>query len=324
MNSYAIRIYKTASIVFVCSCVSLTFKTNLTWASDLVKVENALLKTIESTVVSAEVTGKIEALTVVEGDEVRLNQPLGKIHDTAVMLRLERTKIAMAIARKKRQSDIDLRLAKGRAAVAQNELERAESANARLANTYGPKEVDRLRLVASSAQIEIERASYDRELFELEVLNAENEYRQAEELLAQHQIRSPAIGIVASLNRRVGEWVEPGTELLRIVRIDRLRVEGFISGAAASKNLVGSLAKVTVMVDGDAKLVEGRVVFVSTEANSINGQIRVYLEIDNSQGEFLPGMRVEASIEAGQPDLLEAVSTIPSRDNASGASSESP
>ncbi len=264
--------------------------------TESVPVENALLKTIESTRLAAEVAGKIEQLSVAEGDSVMVDQILGRIRDTAIKLQMERAKIAMAIARKKQRSDIDLRLAQTRSEVATNELERAESANARINNTYSPKEIDRLRLVSASALLEIERAKHDQEVHELDVLVAENEFRQAEHLLARHQIQSPAVGVVVSINKRVGEWVEPGTELLEIVRIDRLRIEGFIDGTAINKQLVGRQASVVVLKGNDERKVQGKVVFVSPDANPVNGQVRIYLEIDNSEGDFRPGMRVKAFI----------------------------
>lgn len=269
----------------------------------LVQVENALLKTIESTKVAAEVAGKVNELSLVEGAVVSVGQTLGNIRDTAIRVQLERTKIAMAIARKKHRSEIDLQLAHKKNDVAQNELERAESANKRIANTYGPKEIDRLRLVAESTLLEIERAKHDREVAELQVMLAENEYLQQEELLARHQIQSPAIGVVVAINKRVGEWVEPGMELLEIVKIDRLRIEGFVGTAAASQNLVNRHANVTVLAADQEQVVPAKVVFVSPDANPVNGQVRVYLEIDNSQRSFRPGMRVKATVDMSAPPV---------------------
>ncbi len=269
--------------------------------SDAIHVENALLKTIESTHLAAEVAGRIDALKVVEGDTVAVDQLLGKVRDTAVRLQAERAKIAVSIAAKKQKSDVDLRLAKKRSEVAASELERALAANSRIANTYPPKEVERMKLLAASASIEIERAVHDQEVAALEAQVIQNELLQAENLLARHQIRSPAVGIVTAINKRVGEWVEPGTELLEIVRIDRLRIEGFVKSSAISKPLAGRKANVTVLKGDEECKLQGKVVFVSPDANPVNGQVRVYLEIDNSAGEFRPGMRVNATIITDPP-----------------------
>jgi multidrug resistance efflux pump len=261
-----------------------------------VEVENALLKTIESTKLAAEVAGKIEKLDVVEGTTVKTDQTLGKIRDKAVKLQMERARIALEIAKRKQRSDIDLRLANKRAEVAKSELDRAITANAKIANTYQAKEMERLQLISASANIEIERAEHDRSLMGLDVLTAENEFRQAEHLFERHQIRSPAIGVVVAVKKRVGEWVEPGTELMEIVRIDRLRIEGFINAVAANEPLMGLDANVIVLKGSEERKLPGRVVFISPDANPVNGQVRIFLEVDNSAGEFRPGMRVKAAI----------------------------
>ncbi len=226
--------------------------------AEVFAVENALLKTIESTSLAAEVAGNIEQLSVVEGDHVQIGQPLGKIRDSAVRLQVQRAEIALALATKKQRSDIDLRLARERAAVAENELQRHENANATFENTYGPKEIDRLRLIASSAQLEIERAAYERELLELDRALAENDLLQAQELLERHQIQAPAMGVVVALKRRIGEWVEPGTDVLQIVKIDRLRVEGFLSSAAVNRDLSQASAQVKVLTEAGEQQLEGK------------------------------------------------------------------
>ena len=216
---------------------------------------------------------------------------------------MERAKIAIAIARKKAKSDIELRLAKKKSEVASNELDRAQTANSRIANTYQPKELDRLELMSASAKIEIERAIHDQEVHGFDVMVAQNEFLQAEHLLARHQIQSPAVGIVVSISKRVGEWVVPGMELLEIVRIDHLRIEGFINANAISEQLVGLQAQVIVQKGDEECKVPGKVVFVSPDANPVNGQVRIYLEIDNSKGDFRPGMRVKALIPLDAPKL---------------------
>jgi multidrug efflux pump subunit AcrA (membrane-fusion protein) len=269
-------------------------------------VENALLKTIESTHLAAEVSGRLERLDISEGTKITVGEVLGRVHDSAVQLQMERARIAMAIARKKLRSEVDLQLATKKHEVAQNELERALAANTRTPNTYNPKEVDRLTLVADSTQLEIERAKHERELAELEVMLAENDYRQADELCNRHQLRSPVSGIVVSIGKRVGEWVEPGVELMQIVNTDRLRIEGFVRADEAAQNLMGRPVRASVSVGEDEQSVGGRVAFVSPDVNPLNNQVRVYLEIENSGGHLRPGMRTTAVIDlsaASEPPL---------------------
>lgn len=297
-----IQFFQSAKCLALTACLwAVTLSGNLqaedSGEANRITVINALLKTIEATNLAAEVSGKIEELDAAEGTHVKAGQSLGRIRDNSIKLRCENAKIAMAIARKKEMSNIELRLAEHRAAVANNELERALTANRSIADTYSIKEVERLRLVADSAALEIERAKEDAQLAALEVLKSENDFLQASELLELHQIKSPVDGIVVAVQHRVGEWVEPGTELLKIVKNDRLRIEGFVSAVDASHNLASRTAKVTVATAEAEREVDGTVIFVSPDANPVNGQVRVFLELDNRDGEFRPGMRVQAFIE---------------------------
>lgn len=271
--------------------------TEVDWNSpNLIVVENALLKTIESTRIAAGVAGRIANLDVVEGALLKANQMIGKIDDKSVQLQLERAKLAAAIARHKSSNQIDLQLAEKRALVAKNEMERAEAANARVANSFPPKEIDRLRLVHDSTQLEIERALYEQRLLGLESALMENDQKMAEELIARHQVLSPGNGMVVSISKRRGEWVEPGTELLEIVKLDRLRIEGFIPASYSGVGLVDRQAQVSIQIGQRSLVLPAKVVFVYPEVNPVSNQVRIHLEVNNTDGVLSPGLRVRAAI----------------------------
>lgn len=263
---------------------------------EYVTVENAILKTINSSQLPARIAGTIELLDVSEGSRVVPGQLLGKIQDQATQLQVERARISAEKARLKASSDIDIRLAQKRLAVADNELERAVSANQRIANTYPAKEVDRLKLMADTARIEIERAQYEQDLAKQELRTAETELLQAGELLERHRLVSSTTGVVVSLEKRAGEWVEPGTSLLEIVETGKLRIEGFLAAGSPVDGLESMPGMATVLHGSQRTEVAAKVTFVSPESNPVNGQVRVFLEIENPQGLFRPGMKVETRI----------------------------
>ena len=64
-------------------------------------VSNAILKTIESTVIPSQVAGIISGLSAKEGMTVSEGQVLGKIRDDAIRLELARLKTAIVVAKKK-------------------------------------------------------------------------------------------------------------------------------------------------------------------------------------------------------------------------------
>ncbi len=263
-----------------------------------ISVSNAVLKTIESTTVASQVAGILSSMNASEGMVVTEGQSLGKVRDEAVRLELARLKTATEIAKKKHASSIDRRLALKSQLVAENEYQRAVRANQKVTDTYPINEIDRLKLVADRAKLEVERAVYMTEMAELEIAQAEHEYRKSYEVYSRHQILAPVAGVVTSVEKKVGEWVEPGTDLLRIVRLDRLRIEGFVTAEQSAADLHGREAKVSVALGEGPYETTGKVTFVSPDVNSINSQVRIFLEIDNSGGKLRPGLKVNATISA--------------------------
>lgn len=259
-------------------------------------VENAILKTIESTTVASQVAGIIDGFEAKEGMLVAAGQNLGKVCDDAVLIELDRLKTAIEVAKKKHDNDIDERLAAKSLAVADNEYLRAVNANRQVPDTYPINEIDRLKLLSDRAKLEVERAVHLRDMAALEVRQAENEYRKSYEVYSRHKIVSPVSGVVVGVEKRVGEWVEPGTSVLRIVRLDRLRIEGFVSAELSSQELNGRAARITVDLAGKPHETLGVVVFVSPDVNSVSGQVRIYLEIENPKHLLRPGLRVQTSI----------------------------
>lgn len=264
-------------------------------ASESVQVENALLKSIPATHVCAEVVGKIDQISVKEGDRVQEKQTIAKVDDESVQRQLIQNKIAITIARLKHKSEVDTKMAESKSKVAKNELERANHANSRVPDAYPLKEIDRLKLVYETSLLEIQRAQEDRQLRELDLRKTENDHNSAQEILARHNIVAPVGGTVISVAKRKGEWVEPGTEVCQVLQMERLIIEGFVAAIAPTKLSV-SQAVVGVQVEGKEFLVPARVSYVYPEINPLTNQIRVQLEIQNPEALFVPGMKVRAAI----------------------------
>ena len=260
------------------------------------EVRNAILKTFESTSIAAQTAGIIVSIDVKEGHTVKTGQELGRIRDDAVRLQVNRAKAAMELAKRKKNDDIDERLAKKSQAVAMNEYQRAVVANQRVRDTYPLNEIDRLKLVADRSQLEVERASHLRSIAALEAGISETEYEQALEQQERHRFISLVPGIVVSIEKHVGEWVEPGTPLLKIERIDRLRVEGFVSAMDSMRDLTGQTATVSLASGQGTFQVKGKVVFVSPSVDPILATARVFIEVENEKFKLRPGLGVRATI----------------------------
>ena len=76
-----------------------------------------------------------------------------------------------------------------------------------------------------------------------------------------------------------------------MVRLDRLRAEAFVNAHEVGGDLVGRPVTLTVDLPGAPKSeFHGKIVFVNPESNPVNGQSRVWAEIENPQQTLHPGL----------------------------------
>lgn len=279
--------------------VTLLFNFNIAYAqtaTDVIVIKNAILKPTQTVSVAAGVAGVIEIVLVTEGDIVSIDQTIVKIRCDDAKLNHERAKLALETAAAKASRDVDIRLAEKSAQVAEQELGRTLKANSLAADTYPANEVDRYRLMFERSKIEIERFKLDQQLAVLAKKQAEIELKQTQQAIDRHTIGSSTQAMVVSVEKHAGEWVDPNTKMLELMSIDRLRVEGFVDANDALELKKGQPTNVVIMVSKTPHSIQGKVAFVSPIANPANGQIRVFIEVENIDAKFRPGMTVAATI----------------------------
>ena len=90
---------------------------------------------------------------------------------------------------------------------------------------------------------------------------------------------------------------------MRIIKINPLRVEAFVDGSKYGANLYGRPARLTAHLPPGDRVAEfhGRVVFVSPEVQPVNGQVRVWAEVENRDLQLRPGTRGTLTIDLGKP-----------------------
>ena len=159
-------------------------------------------------------------------------------------------------------------------------------------------ELDQLRLTTEKALLEIEQAELEQSIARLTVRQKETELEAARLKLDRHRLIAPFPGMVVQIKKHRGEWLNPGDAVLRIIRLDRLRVEAFVPAADFTRELQGR--RVTLLVAsqraGPSRF-EGTIVFVSPEVNPVNGQVRLWAEVDNQVLLLRPGQSATLIIE---------------------------
>src|SRR5262249_12659479 len=129
----------------------------------------------------------------------------------------------------------------------------------------------------------------------------ENEWAAAKLAVTRRKIVAPFDGVVVQIFVRLGEWVEPGQKMLRIVNVEKLKAEGFLPAESVSSLATGAPVRLVIdLSDQHEAPFDGTLAFVSPEVDPITRQVRVWAEIDNRAGRLRPGQPVRMTIGKGE------------------------
>lgn len=266
-----------------------------------IEVPAMLLRLVEQVDVPARESGVLAAVHVGEGQMVEQDATIAEIDDAEARIAVERATLEYEIARANAENTVNVRFAKKSVEVAEAELQRSLETNQRYPKSVSQTELDRLRLLVEKGRLEIEQAEHESRIAALTRQVKENEQRAAQQKLSQHKIVAPLSGLVVQVYRHRGEWVKPGEVVVRILRLDRLRAEGFVKTDLLREDLQGRPVRLVVnLFDGPDMELPGKIVFVDPEIDPVNNQVRIWAEVENRQLRLRPGMRATMVIE-GKP-----------------------
>ena len=281
-------------------------------AAELASIEGQLSLIVDIDV-PAEVVGRVAAVEVKEGEVIRQDQILVQLTDLRAKEDVVRAQSELEISHIERANDVERRYAQKNLDVQLQELARSTAANQMYDNSVSLTEVRRLELLVEQSRLSIEKAEQDQAAAAAREGLKAAELRLAELNLGLHTISSPSNGMVVTVYRQPGEWVNAGDPVVRVVQLDHLRVEAFVAAEVPSELLLGRTATFVVarrrgLTVGESDAVNisadtdyaGKVVFVSPELNPVTGQYRIWAEIDNRDGKLRPGMRGRLSVDDGQ------------------------
>ncbi|MBL9082122.1 MAG: HlyD family efflux transporter periplasmic adaptor subunit [Planctomycetales bacterium] len=276
-------------------------------AEDTLRAANAVVTLIEQTQLPARSAGPLAKLTIREGDAVRAGDDIGQVDEAGAAIVLERAQAEYEIAVAEAENEFKMLAAEKAAAAAKAELQRAEESAVKYSKSISQTELDRLRLVAERSELEYRQSRHERTITKLNAVVKQKARDEAARTVELHRIRAPVNGVVVEVMRRVGEWVEPGMPVVRLVRMDSLRVEAFVGAADASRLRPGMPAKfIAATADTAAKSSDGKLVYVSPEIDPVNGQVRIRAEMENSAQLLRPGL--QGTLEINVAPAAEKVS----------------
>jgi multidrug resistance efflux pump len=249
--------------------------------------------------VAATEAGVLAKLEVEEGDAVELDQLVAKIDDREAVAQRQVAMHQYQAAKKQAENEITVEAADKATEVAKAEMDTALDANRRTPNAFSTTEVRKLRLNWERSGLQTDMARHENVVAALEARAKYSQYEQAGVMIERRQLKAPHPGVVMQVFKRQGNWVSPGDKILRLVRMDKLKVTGRVSASAFHwRDVVGRPVEVTVTLAGGKQLKVGsKIIFAGQEVEE-DGTYRITCEIDNqlngSSWQMGPGL--EASI----------------------------
>jgi multidrug efflux pump subunit AcrA (membrane-fusion protein) len=271
-------------------------------------LERCLVSLVEEAKVPAREPGVLVELKVREGATIRRGDVIAKIDDDQPQMEKRKAKAEHDQAVAKAESDVDVRYSVAAEQVAEAEHKKALESHAKVPGSVTEVERARLMLNERKSELQIEQAELERRMAALAAASKGVELEAAENAIERRLIKSPLDGVVVQIFPHQGEWMQPGDPLARVVRADKLRVEGYVDSSRFGPEEVRD-RPVTVEVklaDDRKETFAGRIVFMSPLVES-GGDYRVFAEVENRQapgsGQWLlrAGQTARMTIHSSQP-----------------------
>jgi macrolide-specific efflux system membrane fusion protein len=255
-------------------------------------IESVVLRPAVEAEVPAQQLGVLAMIAVNEGDAVQRGQLLASLDDRVATMAVRQAELERAQAEAKAANTLSIEYAAKAIEVARAELRRSEETNKQFPGSISESQLDVERLTIEKLDLERRQAEHELELARFEFEVKDNALQAAQLDLDLHALQAPFAGVVSLVRGRGGEWVEPGTAVVRLVAIGTLRAEGFAPAGQDAIVRVGALVRLELNGnENDATIVEGQVAFVSPEVDPVSRQVRVWAEIDNREGRLQPGQQ---------------------------------
>ncbi len=268
-------------------------------------VERCQVSPQEDVDVPALETGRIEKLSAKENDQVRKGDVLAKVDDRQAHLQRQAAEAEGRAAQARASDDVEIRYALKEFELRETEVIQTRQMNRENKGTVPLMELKRKELDRDRSELAIQKSRLDMQISQLTADAKAAAVAAADESILRRKIVAPFDGVVFEIFHEESEWVNAGDPLFRLVRMDRLKVEGFLESASYDPaEIIDRQVSVEVELARSRKIqLAGKVVFVSQFVRTGN-KYRVRAEVENKlekqQWLLRPGMWATMQIQLGE------------------------
>ena len=240
----------------------------------------------ESSDVAPESSGRVTATPVDVGQHVAKGAVLIRIQGVDANLRLDEVRAAVA------RAEANLKLAESQNALAQTTAKRNA---ALLAGGLIPQ------TVADEARTQADNAANSVLVAGASVAQARAQLALAEKAVADVVVVAPFAGYISQRRVALGEFVQPSTAVVTLLRIDPLRLQLTIPAVQAGQISTGQT--VTARVDAfPGKIFEGKITSINPLIAAESRSFIVEARVPNPGGQLKAGMFAVASVDQGRTE----------------------
>lgn len=274
-------------------------------AADSLKLSECTVFPDAEVWVPAQEAGALTKMPVEDGQHVKVGDLLAQIDDLIPQRQKEVAENKLKAAKEEANSTVGIDYARASYKVAKAQYALSSQANLKIPGSVSDARLNELDLKVTEASLSIDKATKDHTVAACQAGVAEAELRAADANLEHRRITAVLEAEVVDVKRHVGEWVGAGEQLMRLLRMDVMRVEGSIDAAAYHPAEIFN-RPVTVTVElarGKKAEFSGKVVYVNPTINisGTSGTFQVRAEVNNRQeGGFWvlrPGHIAEMTIQ---------------------------
>lgn len=237
--------------------------------------------------VGSPVVGIVQSILVERGDAVHKGQVIA-------VLRNGVDRASLTVANSRAEAEAEVRAASANLSFTKQRLERSR-------DLYDKKFISKQALDQSVAENKVAKQKLAQAVEQKRIWA--NEVSVAKARLEDRTIRSPFDGVIVERYISVGERVEE-RPLVRVAKVDPLRIEVIMPGALFGSVDANSVALVTPSLAG-AAAVSAKVTLVDKHLDAASGTFRVRLELPNTDASIPAGLRckIDFTAEAGPGKL---------------------